>query len=117
MKHYVNNIARSCLMTTCQCKSCTFNGLKGMCMGCNECTEHKLLTPVIECSILKQGDWDGFNVTNLFGCYYMSIPTGICDIPEYYRISEEDYNTFEVWKNNDLRILKLQKDGINLQED
>jgi len=34
------------------------------------------------------------------------ILTGICNIPEYYPISEEEFDTFDKWKNDIDKIVK-----------
>lgn len=108
MKFYVNEVLRKCPRDTCECKSCSFNDIKNMCIGCNECIEHKLLNEVTSCSIIKKGDWSGFAAVSLYGMHYISVPMGICDIPEYFEIRKSEYDTFEHWKHNNDKIIEIQ---------
>jgi hypothetical protein len=84
-----------------------FNGIVGMCAGCLECEDHKLLQPVVNCSLIKEGDWSGFLSVKVLDQYYICIATGSCGIPEYHHISEEEYRTFEIWKNEDKKFYEI----------
>jgi hypothetical protein len=54
--------------------------------------------------MLKKGDY--LSVGMLEGQYCFEILTGICDIPEYYPITKEEFDTFDEWKNNADKIAK-----------
>jgi len=117
VKYSVNEVLRKCPNDTCDCKSCSFNGIKNMCIGCNECIEHKLLNEVTSCSIIKKGDWSGFAAVSLYGKHYISVPMGICDIPEYFEISKGEYDDFESWKNDTDMILKIQNREYDMNKE
>lgn len=108
MRYVVNLLSRECLKTTCECKNCPFNGIPGMCMGCNECLEHKQLAPVTHCDIIKKGDWDGFCAAAYHDAYMIAIPMGIGDVPEYFHITQEEFDTFEQWKNDQAKIMDIE---------
>lgn len=109
MRYKVNTIVRNCIKKECECKSCAFNGIEGMCSGCTECFEHKILASVSECRIIKKGNWSGFGAIALKGSYMISIPAGPCDIPEYFYISKYEFDTFEEWKDDASRILEIEQ--------
>jgi hypothetical protein len=79
-----------------------------MCTGCRECLEHKLLAPVTNCAIVKKGDWDGFCAAALDESYMICIPMGIADIPEYFSITKEEFDTFEQWKHDESKIMSIE---------
>jgi len=108
MRYKVNSTVRECIIKECQCKRCHFNGIDKMCLGCNECLEHKILAPVTDCSIIIKGDWDGFSAVELYNSYMICIPMGFSDIPEYFSITKEEFDTFEEWKNNGAKIIEIQ---------
>lgn len=108
MKFTVNIFARKCTKNECECKSCSFNGIEGMCLGCNECIEHKLLAPVSNCSIVKKGTWSGFGAIAFNNQYMICVPMGVADIPEYFHITKDEYDTFDDWKDNSAKIIKIQ---------
>ena len=92
----------------CQCASCEINGTE-MCSGCMECTEHKFLSPVNNCSIIvKDGDWSGFAAVSVGGKYYIVVPMGIFDVPESFPIDKEEFQCFDMWKNNEEKIIEIQ---------
>lgn len=109
VKYNVNEVLKKCLNDTCLCKSCSLNGIEGMCLGCNECVDHKLLNEVTSCSIIKKGDWSGFVAVSLYGKHYISVPMGIFGVPEYFEIFKSEYDDFESWKNDTDMVLKIQK--------
>jgi hypothetical protein len=80
-----------------------------MCLGCTECFEHKVLAPVLKCNIIKKGNWSGFGAIALKDLYMISIPMGICDIPEYFYISKDEFDTFDEWKNDSSKILEIEQ--------
>ncbi len=84
-----------------------FNGITGLCAGCLECKEHKLLQEVVNCNLIKKGDWSGFLAVKVMNKYYLCITTGSCGVPEYYYITEDEYNTFETWKNNKRKLYEI----------
>lgn len=93
----------------CECKSCPFNGADDICLACNECIEHKQLCPVKNCSkLIKRGHWSGFSAVAIRDVYFITVPMGICDVPEYFHISKEEYDDFDNWKNNDKKIIEIQ---------
>ena len=108
MRYTVNLYERKCPKIECECKSCPFNGIEGMCIGCTECIEHKLLAPVSSCSITKKGSWSGFCAVMLNDLYFISVPMGICDIPEYFYISKEEFESFNDWKEDTAKIIEIQ---------
>lgn len=108
MRYSANLTSRECIKAECQCKKCPFNGIAGMCIGCGECAEHKILAPVTNCNIIKRGDWDGFCAVALDDSYMVSIPMGTGDVSEYYWITKEEFDTFEQWKNNELKIIEIE---------
>jgi hypothetical protein len=113
MRYNANSKTRNCLAKECQCKGCPFNGIDEMCLGCNECIEHKQLAPVTNCNIVKKGDWNGFCAIALHDSYMISIPTGIADIPEYFEITKEEFDTFEEWRNNEPKIIEIEnREGL-----
>jgi hypothetical protein len=107
-QYTVNPFERKCLKSECECKRCSFNGIEAMCIGCNEGIEHKKLTPVAKCSIIKRGNWSDFCAVVLYDTYMISIPMGICDVPEYFFISKEEYDTFEEWKDVTSKIIEIE---------
>jgi len=102
-----NTINAKCIKSNmCQCALCEFNG-KEICLGCNECIEHKLLAPVSNCSkVVKNGDWCGFFVVSVGDKYFMVVPMGICDVPEYFPIDKDEFTNFDKWKNDDKKIIE-----------
>lgn len=54
--------------------------------------------------MLKKGDY--LSVGILGEQYCFEILTGVCDIPEYYPITKEEFDTFDEWKNNTDKIVK-----------
>ena len=108
MRYTVNRIEKECPKSECECKRCSFNGVEGMCLGCIECAEHKILTPVSQCGIVKKGSWSGFCALMLNERYMISVPMGFCDIPEYFYISKEEFDSFDDWKDDTNKILEIQ---------
>ena len=39
---------------------------------------------------------------------YMIQPMGICDIPDYFPIDNDEFESFDCWKNDDKKILEIQ---------
>lgn len=109
MRYKANSFEAKCTITTCECKGCPFNGIEGMCLGCNECIDHKILAPVSKCNILKKGNWSGFGAIALRGSYLICIPMGICDIPTYFYISKEEYDTFDEWKDDTAKLIEIER--------
>ncbi|NWL86537.1 hypothetical protein DMN77_02855 [Paenibacillus sp. 79R4] len=47
---------------------------------------------------LKEGPYSS---AGIFGEQYaFEILTGICDVPEYYPITKEEFDTYDEWKEN-----------------
>lgn len=109
MRYKTNSFERKCIKTECECKKCPFNGVEGICLGCIECFEHKLLAPVLECNIIKKGNWSGFCAVTLKDAYMISIPMGICDVHEYFYISKDEFDTFDEWKDDTAKIMEIEQ--------
>ncbi len=109
MRYNTSSFITKCIKIECECKNCSFNGIGEMCLCCIECFEHKILAPVSKCSITKKGSWSGFGAIALKNSYLISIPMGICNVPEYYYISKEEFDTFDEWKNDTAKILEIQQ--------
>lgn len=54
--------------------------------------------------MLKKGDF--LSVGMIEGQYCFEILTGFCNIPEYYPITKEEFDTFDGWKSNTGKIVK-----------
>lgn len=48
----------------------------------------------------------GISVGTIGGQYCFEILTGICDVPEYYPISKEEFDSFDTWKSDTEKIVK-----------
>ncbi|WP_346355276.1 hypothetical protein [Azotosporobacter soli] len=53
---------------------------------------------------LKQGNFDSVGFHG--GQYCFEILTGIFDLPEYYPITKEEFETFDEWKDDVDKIVK-----------
>jgi len=66
---------------------------------------------------LKTGNWlsVGKFSDNL---YAMEIPTGAVNAPEYHKISKEEFDTFEIWKDSKkvTEIMHRPAFGLALRE-
>lgn len=111
MRYKENSFERKCIKTECECKKCSFNGVEGMCLGCIECFEYKILAPISKCNIIKKGNWSGFCAVALRDSYMISIPMGICDVPEYFYISKDEFDTFDEWKDDTAKIMEIERRG------
>lgn len=54
--------------------------------------------------MLKKGVY--LSVGMLEEQYCFEILTGICDVPEYYPITKEEFDTFDEWKDSYDKIVK-----------
>jgi hypothetical protein len=109
MKFKANVFERKCSKAECECRNCSFNGVEGMCLGCIECFEHKTLAPVSKCSIIKKGSWSGFGAIALRNSYLISIPMGICDVPEYFYICKDEFDSFDEWKDDAAKLMEIER--------
>ncbi|RUS44929.1 hypothetical protein [Cohnella sp. AR92] len=52
---------------------------------------------------IKQGQYQSVGMLGEFFVY--EVLTGIADVPEYYQITKNEFETFEQWQNNDSFIV------------
>lgn len=60
---------------------------------------------------LKEGPYQSVGI--LEGVYVFEILTGIADTPEYYRITKEEFDTYEQWKTEWITDLKTLYTIVN----
>jgi hypothetical protein len=56
---------------------------------------------------LKTGCSSGFSAGIINSQYAISVPMGICDVPEYYPISKEEFDTFLDWIENNKNLYEI----------
>lgn len=98
----------------CMCYTCEVNRVKSVCLGCSKCAEHDQILPTKDCDKqIKYGDWSGFYALYLKGKCYIIVPSGICDVPTPYPMTQSEFENFELWKNDYKTMIDIQNNARN----